>query len=443
MILSDNDDYDISPIIDTDSTSNEVSEDASIGDVVGITAYAEDLDIADSVSYALSNDAGGLFAIDSQSGVVTLAGALDYENETSHTITVLASSTDGSESTLHFNLDVTDANDPASGTVVLDVNYLSLIKQELVYNYKTEQFQINGLQVAGDQATPEIAKFSDGYFVVTWRNDPSDTNPGGLVGGDTRIFAQILDPAGERVGNEFQVNTYEGVQERNAFVETLSEDKFVVIWHSTGRTSEVNEDIRGQILDRQGNKIGDEFTLNSTTVNSQNFPAITKSDEGGFFASWTSMEQDSSGGAVIARKFDSSGNAVTDEVIVNSYTSGNQTNPEIVKLADGNVVLSWMSYGQDGSGYGLYSQILDQSLSKIEGEFLVNSETSGNQAYHSMAPLSNGSFVVVWENSNSSNRSDHTLKGKIFNPDGSKNGFEFKVNTVQNDYGFVGYKLGP
>ncbi|MDA9190904.1 cadherin repeat domain-containing protein, partial [Alphaproteobacteria bacterium] len=261
--------------------------------------------------------------------------------------------------------------------------------------------------------------------------------PEAQLGGDTRIFAQILDPTGERVGNEFQVNTFEGVQERNAIVETLYSDKFVVIWHSVGRTSEVNEDIRGQILDRQGNKIGDEFTLNSTTVNSQNFPAITESDEGGFFASWVSMLQDGSGGAVIARKFDSSGNALTNEVIVNNYTSDNQTNPEIIKLADGNIALSWMSDGQDSSEYGLYGQILDQSLSKISGEFSVNSETSGNQAYHSMAALSNGSFVVVWENDNSSNRSEHTLKGQIFNPDGSKNGYEFKINTVQNDYGFV------
>ena len=59
------DEHDITTPLDIDdSTSNEVSEDASIGDVVGITAYAEDLDIADSVSYTLSDDAGGLFAID-------------------------------------------------------------------------------------------------------------------------------------------------------------------------------------------------------------------------------------------------------------------------------------------------------------------------------------------------------------------------------------------
>ena len=52
--------YDITNPIDVDSTSNEVSEDASIGTLVGITAYAEDLDAGDSVSYTLSDDAGGL-----------------------------------------------------------------------------------------------------------------------------------------------------------------------------------------------------------------------------------------------------------------------------------------------------------------------------------------------------------------------------------------------
>ena len=100
--------YDISTPLDSDNTLNELSEDASIGDVVGITAYAEDLDVADSVSYILSNDAGGLFAIDSQSGVVTLAGQLDYETQTSHMISVLASSTDGSESSSDFMIDVVD-----------------------------------------------------------------------------------------------------------------------------------------------------------------------------------------------------------------------------------------------------------------------------------------------------------------------------------------------
>ena len=62
----------------------------------------------DDVSYSLSNDAGGLFAIDGTSGVVTLAGELDYESTTSHVITVLASSMDGSTSTADFTINVLD-----------------------------------------------------------------------------------------------------------------------------------------------------------------------------------------------------------------------------------------------------------------------------------------------------------------------------------------------
>ena len=51
---------------------------------VGITAFADDPDMSDDVTYSLSNDAGGLFAIDSSSGVVTVASQLDYETAQSH-----------------------------------------------------------------------------------------------------------------------------------------------------------------------------------------------------------------------------------------------------------------------------------------------------------------------------------------------------------------------
>ena len=56
-------------------------------------------DVTATVSYSLTDSAGGLFAINPATGVVTVAGALDAETATSHNITVLATSTDGSTST--------------------------------------------------------------------------------------------------------------------------------------------------------------------------------------------------------------------------------------------------------------------------------------------------------------------------------------------------------
>ena len=96
------------------------------------------------------------------------------------------------------------------------------------------------------------------------------------------------------------------------------------------------------------------------------------------------MNQDGSGGSIIARKFDASGNSLTNELLVNTYNLGEQTNPEINQLSGWNVVISWMSSGQDGSGVGLYGQIIDQNFQKIGDEFSINTETNGNQAYHSM-----------------------------------------------------------
>ena len=85
---------------------------AAIGSTVGITALATDADAGDTVSYALTNDAGGLFTIDSTTGVVTTAGSLDYETATSHTVTVEASSTDGSSDTSDFTINVNDETSP-------------------------------------------------------------------------------------------------------------------------------------------------------------------------------------------------------------------------------------------------------------------------------------------------------------------------------------------
>ncbi len=59
---------------DNDSTLNFVAENAAVGTKVGITALALDFDVGDSITYELSNDAGGLFAIDAATGVVTVAG---------------------------------------------------------------------------------------------------------------------------------------------------------------------------------------------------------------------------------------------------------------------------------------------------------------------------------------------------------------------------------
>ena len=89
----------VGAISDTDGSADAVAEDAGIGDAVGITAFANDPDAADNVTYSLDNDAGGLFTINGTTGVVTVNGSLDAETSISHTITVRATSNDTSFAT--------------------------------------------------------------------------------------------------------------------------------------------------------------------------------------------------------------------------------------------------------------------------------------------------------------------------------------------------------
>ncbi|MGN2755031.1 cadherin domain-containing protein [Aliivibrio fischeri] len=109
-------DNDVGPVTDSNTADNTISENAEIGTVVNITGLATDPD-GDDVTYALSQadiDAG-LFAIDATTGVVTLIGNLDHEVADSHSITIIATSTDGSTSEASFDITVTDADGSTPG----------------------------------------------------------------------------------------------------------------------------------------------------------------------------------------------------------------------------------------------------------------------------------------------------------------------------------------
>ncbi|MGS3141546.1 cadherin domain-containing protein, partial [Aeromonas sanarellii] len=102
---------------DSNVASNSVAENAAIGTQVGITASASDADAGgQAITYSLSNDADGRFTINSSTGVVTVAAALDYETATNHSITVRATSADGSSNSTSFTIGVTDVGEPPTTT---------------------------------------------------------------------------------------------------------------------------------------------------------------------------------------------------------------------------------------------------------------------------------------------------------------------------------------
>src|SRR5258708_5432052 len=80
IAINDVNEFAVSTPLDTNVAANAVDENVAAGTVVGITAFASDADATtNAVSYSLTSNPGGLFAIDAGTGVVTTAAAIDRE----------------------------------------------------------------------------------------------------------------------------------------------------------------------------------------------------------------------------------------------------------------------------------------------------------------------------------------------------------------------------
>ncbi|MGS3141545.1 cadherin domain-containing protein, partial [Aeromonas sanarellii] len=113
IVINDVDEFDVTTPTDTNAATNAVDENIAIGSLVGVTAFASDADATtNAVTYSLSGNPGGLFAIDPATGVVTVAAAIDREAlGASVNIEVTATSADGSSKAQTFTIAINDVDE--------------------------------------------------------------------------------------------------------------------------------------------------------------------------------------------------------------------------------------------------------------------------------------------------------------------------------------------
>ena len=126
---------------------------------------------------------------------------------------------------------------------------------------------------------------------------------------------------------------------------------------------------------------------------------MTALNDGGFVVTWSSYGQDGSGYGIYGQRYAADGTPVGSEFRANTYTSSDQVYSSVTALNDGGFVVTWSSYGQDGSGLGIYGQRYAADGSPVGGEFRANTYTSNDQIYSSVTALNDGGFVVTWSSS--------------------------------------------
>ena len=170
-----------------------------------------------------------------------------------------------------------------------------------------------------------------------------------------------------------------------------------------------------------------EFPVNVYSAADQSIPAITGLADGRFVVTWQYN------GDVFGRLYGSDGTSVTGEFLVNTYTDYFQGRCSVASLADGRFVVTWTSETQDGSSYGIYGQVYDESAVSVGDEFRVNTETLGQQIWPNVLGLTDGGFVVTWTNGFYGN-SDAEIFGQIYSSDAVAVGDEFLVNSYTNNH---------
>jgi len=188
---------------------------------------------------------------------------------------------------------------------------------------------------------------------------------------------------------------------------------------------------------------GGEFVVNKKVVGTQYSPAVAGFDSGGFIVVWESSDplQDGAGYSIKAQRYDSLGNVVGSEILVNSSAAGDQRLPSVTTLASGGWVVTWETTDttQDGSGFAIKGQLFDSAGLPVGAEFRVNSQLTSNQITPSVTGLDGGGFVVTWRTSDTSqDGSGGAIKGQMYSAAGVAVGGEFLVNT-----GAVGGEAQP
>ena len=250
------------------------------------------------------------------------------------------------------------------------------------------------------------------------------TGQDGSYGG---VFGQRFNASGLPQGSEFQVNTYTTSFQGAPAVASDANGKFVVVWNGQDGG---NDGVFSQRFDASGLPQGSEFQVNSYTTSFQSLPAVASDANGNFVLVWQSYRQDGGGFGVFGQRFNAAGAPQGSEFQATSHITGHQRLPDVASDVAGNFVVVWTSFGQDGSGdsNGVFGQRFNAVGVRQASEFQVNSYSTGNQGYPAVASDANGNFVVVWD-SNGQDGSAYGVFGQRFDASGVPQGSEFQVNS--------------
>jgi Ca2+-binding RTX toxin-like protein len=272
-----------------------------------------------------------------------------------------------------------------------------------------------------DASTPtahELKALAGGGFAIA-QPRLSDTGTG------LDVVIRIYDQSGVKT-SEFVANTNAAGDQFLPAMDVSPSGNIILVWQDNNVTGDGSgSSVKAQIFDAAGNKIGGEILVNQTTAGNQGMPSVLALSSGGFVVSWTDDSQiggDSDGFGIKAQAFDANGNKVGEEFLVNTSTSGDQTAPILVETAYGRFAIIWTD-SIEGIKFQLFSpgEMVgttgnDTYFVDDASDVVVEGANGGNDTIFAGVSyiLSDDSHVEVLSTANHSATTAIDLAGNIF-----------------------------
>lgn len=242
------------------------------------------------------------------------------------------------------------------------------------------EFQVDTFTQTVADVTSSVAMDAAGDFVVAWTREHE-------AGPPVLVDAQRFNATGVALGQEFQVSQSTGFQTTPSVAMDAAGD-FVVAWNNTDAF------IDAQRFNSAGIAQGAIFHVGGVDPA---LPRVAMDAAGDFVVTWFGYQGPASGFDVYAQSYNAAGTAQGAQFVVNTHTNQFQESPSIAMDASGDYVITWQSYAQDGSSWGIFAQRFSSGGNEVGSEFQVNTYAHNIQTAPAVAIDTAGDFVVAWQ----------------------------------------------
>ncbi len=281
-----------------------------------------------------------------------------------------------------------------------------------------EEFQVNTTS-GGNQKEPSVAMDTAGHFVVVWQG------PGMVEEDKEDIFARRFDPKGLPVGSEFQVNTNTNDKQLCPRAAMNNTGSFVIVWESTNVPQEDKKAICSQLFDSNSLRIGSEFVVNDGPSDGR-YPEAAMDVEGNFAVVWM---QDKSSNSIMGRLYNADGSARAVPFEVSTIRFSSVTQPSISMSRQGGFVVVWDGDPELAGLDDIHAQMFEADGTAIGEQFVVNTNIEGPQQNPKVAMNNRRQFIVVWDCKIDPDINEREIFAQRYDNTGEAIGEEFQVNT--------------